>query len=154
VRAPALVALVVVIAAVAASGGFWYGRQRSEPVSPQRQPQTQAHQHAAEPGAPGAAPERKILYYKDPMGKPDYSPVPKKDPMGMDYIPVYADEAGEGGSIVSVSPARVQMLGIRTEAAARRTLVRPVRAAGRVQFSERYLVLFQPNLRDGSKTST
>jgi Cu(I)/Ag(I) efflux system membrane fusion protein len=36
--------------------------------------------------------EHKILYYRDPMGLPDKSPVPKTDSMGMDYIPVYADE--------------------------------------------------------------
>ena len=37
--------------------------------------------------------ERKILYYRNPMGQPDTSPVPKKDEMGMDYIAVYEDEA-------------------------------------------------------------
>ena len=31
--------------------------------------------------------ERKILYYRNPMGLPDTSPVPKKDSMGMEYIP-------------------------------------------------------------------
>jgi len=31
----------------------------------------------------------KILYYRNPMGLPDTSDVPKKDSMGMDYIPVY-----------------------------------------------------------------
>ena len=36
----------------------------------------------------------RILYYRNPMGLPDTSPVPKKDSMGMDYIPVYEDEAG------------------------------------------------------------
>ncbi len=39
-----------------------------------------------------AAPDRRVLYYRNPMGEPDTSPVPKKDSMGMDYIPVYADE--------------------------------------------------------------
>ena len=34
----------------------------------------------------------RLCYYRNPMGAPDTSPVPKKDPMGMDYIPVYADE--------------------------------------------------------------
>src|SRR5438128_6939939 len=34
--------------------------------------------------------ERKIRYYRNPMGLPDTSPVPKKDSMGMDYIPVHA----------------------------------------------------------------
>ena len=32
---------------------------------------------------------RKILFYRNPMGLPDTSPVPKKDAMGMDYIPVH-----------------------------------------------------------------
>jgi len=44
-----------------------------------------------EPGgkkpAPMAGGPRKILYYRNPMGLPDTSPVPKKDWMGMDYIP-------------------------------------------------------------------
>ena len=38
--------------------------------------------------------ERKVLYYRNPMGLPDTSPVPKKDTMGMDYIPVYRGRAG------------------------------------------------------------
>src|SRR5260370_41727400 len=33
--------------------------------------------------------EKKVLYYRDPMGKADYSPTPKKDSMGMDDLPVY-----------------------------------------------------------------
>lgn len=35
----------------------------------------------------------KILYYRNPMGGTDTSPVPKKDSMGMDYIPVYEGDA-------------------------------------------------------------
>jgi hypothetical protein len=35
---------------------------------------------------------RKLLYYRNPMGLPDTSPVPKKDSMGMDYIAVYEGE--------------------------------------------------------------
>ena len=42
--------------------------------------------------AEASRPARKLLYYRNPMGHPDTSPVPKKDSMGMDYIPVYADE--------------------------------------------------------------
>src|SRR3954451_10709875 len=47
-------------------------------------PPPKAPPAAAQPG------ERKVLYYRYPMGAPDTSPVPKKDPMGMDYIPVYS----------------------------------------------------------------
>ena len=45
--------------------------------------------------------ERKILFYRNPMGLPDTSPTPKKDWMGMDYIPVYEGE-DQGGSSVTV----------------------------------------------------
>ncbi len=104
-------------------------------LEPSPSPGAGAHDHGAH--SPSATPgERKILYYRNPMGHPDTSPVPKKDPMGMDYIPVYDGDDQDGG-IVKVSPARVQMLGVRTEPAARRTLIRPVRAVGTVQFSER-----------------
>ena len=34
----------------------------------------------------------KILYYRNPMGLPDTSEVPKKDSMGMDYLPVYEED--------------------------------------------------------------
>ena len=44
---------------------------------------------------------RKILHYKDPMGGPDTSPVPKKDSMGMDYLPVYADEGAKQAASAS-----------------------------------------------------
>lgn len=100
-----------------------------EPASP-----AGAHDHGAAPAAASA--ERKILYYRNPMGLPDTSPVPKKDQMGMDYIAVYADDDQDAG-IVKVSPARVQMLGVRTDQVARRTLFRPLRAVSTVQFSER-----------------
>src|SRR5262245_51804472 len=32
---------------------------------------------------------RNVLYWKDPDGKPDFSPAPKKTPDGRDYLPVY-----------------------------------------------------------------
>ena len=41
---------------------------------------------------------REVLHYRNPMGLSDTSPVPKKDSMGMDYIPVYADEPSEPAS--------------------------------------------------------
>jgi len=63
---------VIVLVIAASAGGFWIGQRQHEPAS---------------------ALERKVLYYRNPMGQPDVSAVPKKDSMGMDYIPVYADQA-------------------------------------------------------------
>lgn len=76
---------------------------------------------------------RRIRFYRHPMGLPDTSPVPKKDAMGMDYIPVYEDEA-QDSSTVSISPGRLQKTGVRSEPIERRTLNTPVRAAGRIEF--------------------
>lgn len=61
---------------------------------------------AAPTGAETPTQERVILYYKDPMGGPDTSAEPKKDSMGMDYIPVYADEeAAEPAEQAPTEPA-------------------------------------------------
>jgi Cu(I)/Ag(I) efflux system membrane fusion protein len=87
------------------------------------------------PPGDAAKKERRILYYKNPMGHPDTSPVPKKDSMGMDYIPVYEGEDDESGT-VKVSADRIQKLGVRTEAAATRSLARAIRATGTVQYDE------------------
>ena len=77
----------------------------------------------------------KILYYRNPMGLPDTSRVPKKDPMGMDYIAVHEGEEETG--VVRVSPARLQMLGVTTAIVTNRpALARTVRATGVVQADE------------------
>ena len=80
--------------------------------------------------------DRPVLYYRNPMGLPDVSAVPKKDSMGMDYIPVYAGE-DEGGSTVSLSPGKIQRTGVRTELDERRVVAQPVRVPGTVALDER-----------------
>src|SRR3546814_14409294 len=71
------------------------------------------------------------------MGLPDTSPVPKKDPMGMDYVPVYADDAPPAapGTVV-LPPDKVQALGVRTEAVRRDALAATVRTSGTVEVDE------------------
>ncbi|MDG4591249.1 MAG: efflux RND transporter periplasmic adaptor subunit [Defluviicoccus sp.] len=108
------------------------------PVYADEQPNAQATSPAPPKPVETARGDRKPLYYRNPMGLPDTSPVPKKDSMGMDYIPVFAEdvEAAAQG-FVKISPERVQMIGVQSEAASRRNLVRPLRAVGSVQFDER-----------------
>ena len=89
---------------------------------------------------PATAPPQagsKVLYYRNPMGLADTSPVPKKDSMGMDYIPVYegADEAAVPGTVV-LPPDRAQALGVRTERVRRAPLTSVVRASGTVEVDE------------------
>ena len=83
-----------------------------------------------------AAEGKRILYYRNPMGLPDTSPVPKKDSMGMDYLPVYAGEDSDG-STVTISPGKVQRTGVRSEPVERRVLSQPVRAPGSIEEDER-----------------
>jgi membrane fusion protein, copper/silver efflux system len=122
-----LAMLAVLIAGSAAIGGYWLG-QRAEPSMTAAQPVI-------------APPEPKILFYRNPMGLPDTSPVPKKDSMGMDYLPVYEGEAQDNSGSVKVSLAKVQRLGVRTEQVKLRELIRTVRAAGTVQPDERRLTI-------------
>lgn len=95
----------------------------------------------ARPKAEAAKGSRKILYYRNPMGLPDTSPVPKKDGMGMDYIPVYEGDEADDGNIVKVSLDRVQRSGVRTEPAEARVLIQPVRAVGTVVVDESKLTV-------------
>lgn len=128
-RATGVIAGIVALA-LAAGAGYWWGSRA--------QPEKQTAQ---------AKQERRILYYRNPMGLPDTSPVPKKDPMGMDYIPVYEGEAeaapAAAGQVV-ISTEKVQKLGVRTEAATTRELGRVVRAAGRIEIDERRVHAVSP----------
>ena len=73
----------------------------------------------AKPAASATTTERKIKYYRHPMGLPDTSPVPKKDSMGMDYIAVYEGEDSDDGS-VKLSPGKIQRTGVKSEPVSRR----------------------------------
>jgi Cu(I)/Ag(I) efflux system membrane fusion protein len=100
---------------------------------------TDAAPSASAPKTAGGPPApAKILYYRNPMGLSDTSPVPKKDAMGMDYAPVYADEASDAGT-VRISPDKVQKLGVRTETVTERRMDHAVRAVGTVAADERRL---------------
>jgi Cu(I)/Ag(I) efflux system membrane fusion protein len=89
----------------------------------------------ASASAAGAT-ERKIKYYRNPMGLPDTSPTPRKDSMGMDYIPVYEGDDTDDGS-VKLSPGRIQRTGVKSEPAALRVIRTTVRAPGTIQLDER-----------------
>jgi Cu(I)/Ag(I) efflux system membrane fusion protein len=94
------------------------------------------------PADPQAAQgERKVRFYRNPMGLPDTSPVPKKDSMGMDYIPVYEGDEQDESTTVKVSLDKIQRTGVRTEPAEMRVLVQPVRAVGSVAIDERRLTI-------------
>ena len=69
------------------------------------------------------------------------SPVPAKDDMGMDYIPVYPDEntTGADADLVKISPVVVNNLGVRTEKVERSTLARLIETVGYIDYDERLI---------------
>lgn len=121
-----LIIIAVALTAGGFAGGYQFSRQHTDVAA-------LTHQ-AAESTAP---PQKKLLYYRNPMGLPDTSPVPKKDPMGMDYIPVYeGEEAASGDSGLKISAEKIQKMGVKAEPAKLQVLDKSVRASGRVEIDE------------------
>ena len=137
-------AVAIVLAALAGiAGGYWLAeRTLLDGWFGARQSPDSHDQHAAPANTAGApAQERKVLYYRNPMGLPDTSPVPKKDWMGMDYIAVYEGEQQDDDKTVKVSLDKIQRSGVRTEKVEPRVVVRPVRAVGTVKHDEGRLTI-------------
>ena len=133
------------LAALAGAGGYYAGTRGHAGSS--TDPAGTPTAAASGPGDTAAKPGKKLLYYRNPMGLPDTSPTPKKDPMGMDYIAVYAggaDEEETPANQVKISTDKVQKLGVRTEAAQLRTLDKQVRASGRIEPDERRVYAIAP----------
>jgi Cu(I)/Ag(I) efflux system membrane fusion protein len=95
---------------------------------------------AETPQGESSAQRGKILYYRHPMGLPDTSPVPKKDSMGMDYIPVYAeaDESDET-SALRLSTEKIQRLAVKTARVENTDIAKTVRSVGIIEADERRL---------------
>ena len=147
----ATVALVSTASAQASDEPIYYQDPDGRPLyslTPRKTPDGRDYR-AVPPGAdlsfedePAAAPptavatDRKIKFYRNPMGLPDTSPTPKKDPMGMDYIPVYEGDDADDGSI-KLSPGKIQRTGVKSEPAASRVIRTAIRAPGTIQLDER-----------------
>ncbi|MBX3026769.1 efflux RND transporter periplasmic adaptor subunit [bacterium] len=95
------------------------------------------------PITPAPRGERTPLFYRHPMRADVTSPVPAQDEMGMDYLPVYADDTGEspvgasevaGHAAFSLSRERQQLIGVRRGRVERRPLSRDIRAVGTVAY--------------------
>jgi membrane fusion protein, copper/silver efflux system len=96
---------------------------------------------ASGPASPAAS---SVLYYRSPMDPSVRSATPAKDSMGMDFLPVYAEDVApasevSGRASVTLSPERRQILGLRSEAIRRVPRRRVIRTVGRVTVDERRL---------------
>ncbi|MCM2335022.1 MAG: efflux RND transporter periplasmic adaptor subunit [Anaeromyxobacteraceae bacterium] len=85
--------------------------------------------------------DRKIVFYRSPMDPTQTSHEPRKDEMGMDYLPVYLDELQgappvQGLVTVKIDPARQQLIGLVTAPATTGQISATLRTTGRVAVDE------------------
>ena len=73
--------------------------------------------------------EREILYWRAPMDPNEIYDEPGKSKMGMDLVPVYADEVG-GAGIVKIDGALQQQMNLQTVVARRRDLQKEIYTNG------------------------
>ncbi|KHT50240.1 efflux RND transporter periplasmic adaptor subunit [Vibrio sinaloensis] len=95
-----------------------------------------------------AADSNEPLYWVAPMD-PNYKrDKPGKSPMGMDLIPVYAEDLAGGNSqpgTVTISPEVENNLGVKTESVLREPLSPRIETVGYIAFDESHL--WQTNVR-------
>jgi len=121
---------------LAAAGGFLAGKR----VAPHKQ--ENSNQIPTKK-------ERKILFYRNPMNPAITSPVPAKDEMGMDYIPVYEDEEGSAGpaGTVKIDPVVVQNIGVRTAKAKYLPMSKVIKSYGRIAYDEESISVVHPKFK-------
>ena len=86
---------------------------------------------------------RSVLFYRNPMNPSVTSPVPMKDEMGMDYVPVYADEAAEparsgvpGLASLDLTEGAIRLAGVQTAPAVEGRVAHSIRTVGTVTADE------------------
>lgn len=120
---------IIVIGLIAAGTGYWLGTLGSPTKTP-----------------PVTSSEPAPLYYRNPMNPEITSPVPARDQMGMDYIPVYSEDHADDtvAGTVRIDPVTTQSIGVRTAAAEIRAMSRDIHTVGRVDYDERRIVRLHP----------
>ncbi len=114
------------------------GADSSQPTADSSTARPAENTRARSAGPPATGSGRQVLFYRNPMDPTVTSPVPVKDPMGMDYVPVYADEqtgaavAVPGLAVVEMTAEGVRLSGVQTALAERGSLARTVRTVGTV----------------------
>ncbi len=82
-----------------------------------------------------------ILFYRNPMDPGMTSPEPRKDEMGMDYVPVYSVTVEEaGGTVVTIDPGVQQKMNVVTQRVQRRDISHEIRTLGSLDYDQERMV--------------
>ena len=141
-----LVITAVVMLLVGISGG-WLAKKYL---------QSDTTQHQQDNGqTANSAKTKEPLFYRNAMNPSVTSPIPTKDSMGMDYVPVYADDDTETDSppgTVKIDPVTEQNIGVRTTTVKKDILSHIVRTVGRVDYDEERIVRLHPKVEGWIET--
>jgi Cu(I)/Ag(I) efflux system membrane fusion protein len=113
------------------------------PMRGETAPANEHSDHQSTSTAASGSGEREVLFYRNPMNPTVTSPVPAKDEMGMDYVPVYTDEAegaARSGATVTIDPSIAQNMNVLTQVAERGDLVREIRTVGYLEYDQQKMV--------------
>ena len=88
---------------------------------------------------PAASGERKIKYYKSTMIPGEVKTTPGMDSMGMDMVPVYADEDSSAQSSIQIDAGTIQRMNLRTALVEHGPVRREIRTVGTVVYNEQGL---------------
>ncbi|WP_447750377.1 efflux RND transporter periplasmic adaptor subunit [Pseudomonas nicosulfuronedens] len=130
-RFPLKTSAVLLLALATGSAGGYWAAQRQQSHAPQ--------------AAAAATPERKPLYWYDPMVPQQRFDAPGKSPfMDMPLVPKYADDDSAGGPpAVRIEPGIQQNLGMRLATVSRGRLDRKLQVTGLLTFNDRDVALLQ-----------
>jgi RND family efflux transporter MFP subunit len=92
-------------------------------------PEAQSPQPEKKPAA-----KRKILYWRAPMDPTYIRDKPGKSPMGMDLVPVYADEVTTGQ--IHIAPETIQQIGVTTAEVTKGPFSKSITTYGTSSWSE------------------
>ncbi len=122
-----------------AAGGYWFGLQSGDAGSMQHDGTSASQAEKSTETQNRKKGDREVLYWKAPMDPTEIYDKPGKSKMGMDLVPVYADEARDEGGQVRINPVTVQNMNIRMATVQRKDLSTTVRTVGKVHYDEQKL---------------
>lgn len=130
-------------------GGYWLGTQTTNSSASTTQT-AEEMQHQEMQDAPNADAknqgDREILYWQAPMNPSEIYDKPGKSKMGMDLVPVYADEASSSEGMVKINSVVVQNMNVRTASVQQKDLSTVVNAVGKIEYDEQKLFNVNPKV--------
>lgn len=137
------------VIAIFTLAGYWLGTQSTDTTASTPQATEEMQHNDMQKDTQSDASQtgdREILYWQAPMNPSEIYDKPGKSKMGMDLVPVYADEANSSEGMVKINPVVVQNMNVRTATVQQKDLSTTVSAVGKVEYDEQKLYNVNPKV--------